>query len=333
MAPSTPFDEHLTWRDSGIDSLKTLHFLLRLEQLLGRPVSFDLITRNMTLGDLPRALSCSGDPAQPSADDVMSVFLIPGIFGDEAALAEFRRSLTGRLRFQTLALPDIDQPATLLADLDETAAHIVEQIQMRQPRGPLYLSGYSLGGLLAFQAANDMIARGRDVRLVCLLDSMLGYDIQAIVAARAVNSTPAYRRADVWARFLPRQGEGLRRFTERVTCGAVIRTGMIELARRLAVASAGHEDVVVNDLRRRRVLGVMRERAARSWRPDPCPAPVLLIASDDFAKYCRTDGWGAVAPDLTVKRVPGTHVQIFEPAALEALNPALLAALARTSTR
>ena len=326
-APSTPFDETLTWRDSGIDSLKTLHFLLRLEQLLGRRVSFDLITRDMTLGELEIALAKLSGARPAPATDLKTIFLLPGIFGDEANLAEFRRSLVDRVRFETLPLTDIDQPTAHLADLNATATHIVEQVEARQPHGPLYLAGYSLGGLLAFQAATDLIARGRNVRFVCLLDAMLGHDMQAMIAAHPSNPTPAYLRADVWTRFLSRQGESLGRYIQR----ALIRMGRMELARRLAVTWAGHEDVAVNNLRRRRLLGVLRERAARSWRPCPCPSPVLLIASDDFARYCRVDAWAGVAANLTVQRVSGSHTEIFEPAALEVIIPSLLAALERAA--
>ena len=332
MVPSTPFDEALTWRDAGVDSLKALHFLLRLEQVLGRPVSFDLITRDMTLGDLSLALSAPSKMESPADVGIATVFLLPGVFGDEANLAEFRRSLAGNVHFETLTLLDIDQPARRLADLNVTAAHIAEQIQALYPEGPLYLAGYSLGGLLAFQAAGDLMARGRDVRLVCLLDSMLGSDVDAVIAARPTNPTPAYLRRDVWARFLIRRGESPIRYLERIAFGALVRTGRFELARRLAVATAPREDVAVNDLRRRRVLGGLRERAVIAWRPRPCPAPVLLIASDDFDRHCRMDGWAAVAPDLTVQRVPGSHIEIFRPAALEVLNPALLAALERSAT-
>jgi thioesterase domain-containing protein/acyl carrier protein len=331
MAPSTPFDETLTWRDAGIDSLKTLHFLLRLEQRLGRPVTFDMITRDMTLGDLIVALS-DQSPKPPHAGSQMPcVFLVPGMFGDEARLAEFRRSLAGVVQFETLALPTIDQPSRSLADLNAAASYVVEQIVALAPTGSLHLAGYSLGGLIAFQTATDLIALGRDVRLVCLLDSMLGFDPETLNASRTTNLTPAYLRPDVWERFFKRGDESPIQYVERVAFGALVRTGFLEPARRLAKATGRHRDIALDDIRRRRVLGPLRARAILSWRPRPCAAPVLLIASDDFARYCPADAWAAVAPDLTVQRVPGGHTDIFEPAALATLNPALLAALERAA--
>lgn len=84
----------------------------------------------------------------------------------------------------------------------------------------------------------------------------------------------------------------------------------------------------------------MTRAAGASWAgcasgrslPGSRPAPVLLIASNDFARHCRVDGWAAVVPNLTVHRMPGSHLEIFRPAALEVLNPALLAALERSAT-
>ena len=48
LIPNSPFDERLTWAESGVDSLKGLIFWLRLEQVLERPLSYDIMTREMT---------------------------------------------------------------------------------------------------------------------------------------------------------------------------------------------------------------------------------------------------------------------------------------------
>ena len=276
MIPATPFDEGLTWREAGVDSLKSLHFLLRLEQLSGRVVSFDMITRDMTLGELVGHLAAANDPnadvcAPRSAE--FSVFLVPGLLGDEPILAEFRRSLKSRVHFNVLGAPDIEQSAGVLGDIKASAAILVKDIIERQPAGPLYIAGYSIGGLLAFQAANDLIARGRDVRLVCMLDSLIGLGRKPETAVAQTGAHAAPPKASGWSSFRRRSGETAWVYVERVSFGVLLNLGMLGLARRVAVAAAGRHDMAVNLLRRRYLLEKLRGRAMWFWRPQPVRRP------------------------------------------------------------
>ena len=322
MLPATPFDETLTWRDAGVDSLKSLHFLLRLEQVLGRPVSFDAITRDMTAGDLVRALTAPTE--DPAGRTETTVYLIPGVVGDEPILAEFRRSLKGQVNFETLTLPDIDRPSRILASVEATSQILAKNIAERQPEGPLRVAGFSFGGLLAFQVGSDLIASGREVRLVCLLDALLGFDPKA--AGVQLRPPPSGQ-----AQFSKRKEEGLSLYVERLAYGVSRRIGLLEVARRIAMASAGRHDLETNLKRRRFLIERLRGRAMMFWRPKPMPAPTLLIVSDEFEKHSTVKSWRALCPDLTVERVPGGHLEIFEPRALAKLNPALIQALQRSA--
>jgi thioesterase domain-containing protein len=52
------------------------------------------------------------------------------------------------------------------------AAHYVEEIVSFRPQGPIYLAGYSVGGLIAFEIARQIHRRGRQVALLALFDSV-----------------------------------------------------------------------------------------------------------------------------------------------------------------
>ena len=51
--PSVPFDLEKTWSDLGIDLLKALEFVLRLERALDVRVGFDVMTLNVHLPICP----------------------------------------------------------------------------------------------------------------------------------------------------------------------------------------------------------------------------------------------------------------------------------------
>ena len=56
--------------------------------------------------------------------------------------------------------------------LEEMAAPFVEELLAIQPEGPFHLGGHSFGGVLAFEIAQQLIARGREVGLLALFDAL-----------------------------------------------------------------------------------------------------------------------------------------------------------------
>jgi thioesterase domain-containing protein len=99
------------------------------------------------------------------------VFLLPGIFGDEPRLADFRAASAGRVAFELLDYPDIDRPSSEIRDFDGILVRTVQRIRSLQPSGEVHIAGYSFGGLIGFAAACRLRAEGHRVGLLALLDS------------------------------------------------------------------------------------------------------------------------------------------------------------------
>ncbi|MFM0672959.1 acetoacetate--CoA ligase, partial [Paraburkholderia sediminicola] len=55
--------------------------------------------------------------------------------------------------------------------VEEMASVYVEQMRAVQPSGPYALVGYSFGGLVAFEIAQQLVAAGEKIELLCLLDT------------------------------------------------------------------------------------------------------------------------------------------------------------------
>jgi thioesterase domain-containing protein len=55
--------------------------------------------------------------------------------------------------------------------MEEMAAEYVEAVREVQPEGPYHLGGWSVGGLVALEMAQQLLARGERVNLLALLDS------------------------------------------------------------------------------------------------------------------------------------------------------------------
>jgi aspartate racemase len=56
------------------------------------------------------------------------------------------------------------------AKVEDMAADYIKEIQTIQPKGPYYLGGYSFGGMVVFEVAQQLHKQGEEVALVALLD-------------------------------------------------------------------------------------------------------------------------------------------------------------------
>jgi len=58
---------------------------------------------------------------------------------------------------------------------EEMAAHYVKEVRSVQPRGPYFLGGYSFGGMIALEMAQQLIAQGEAPPLVILFDTFCSH--------------------------------------------------------------------------------------------------------------------------------------------------------------
>jgi len=332
VLPDEPMQEDLIWSEAGVDSLKSLHILLRIEQYLGRELSFDLFARELTLGDLIRSLAEGEEAGQTGArPGRRTLFLAPGIFGDEPRLADLRRALRDQVSCHTLQLPELDQPSKVLADLTATARPLVLEIVKAQPEGPIAVAGYSFGSLVAYQIALELRAAGRMVDLLCLIDTApppTEAEIVAEPASLADNRRSISSKLSAILENLSFQPkDDLFLYFERIIYKTLMFSGRFGLARWLVVRNMKRYDFERGRLRRRRLLDIFRRRAMQTWRPSPYDGRVLLIESDVLHENDHGRRWARWCPNLEIAVVGGDHWTIFEPEPLARLVPALVRAL------
>ncbi len=64
--------------------------------------------------------------------------------------------------------------AQLLYTIEEIAAKYNSEILEKNPNGPFALAGYSLGGLIAFEMSKQLMAMGKEVVMLGILDTYVG---------------------------------------------------------------------------------------------------------------------------------------------------------------
>ena len=101
---------------------------------------------------------------------------------------------------QGVLLPDFSRPSEIPRSMEELAAFAIAEMQRVQPEGPYFLAGYSFGGSLAYEIAQQITASGEQVALLALWDADLNAQkIRASISrfllrARGVASWPLRKR-------------------------------------------------------------------------------------------------------------------------------------------
>jgi thioesterase domain-containing protein/acyl carrier protein len=284
-----------SWEHAGGDSLATLHLMLRIERAFGCKLSYDMLQPDMRVHELAALLlRTPAEPAEP-AETLPLVHLLPSLFGDEPRLAKFRQALAGRIRFNIVAPPDAMQPAAILRDIRRIAALAARDIEAHQPNGAIMLAGYSFGACVAYEAAQALMAAGRDVTLLAILDGPFG--------RAAVGMTITMRH---WPKEIK---HALALWGCSWDAG---RRAMLLLLQRLGVSA----EIAA----KRSVYLAFRKQAVNRWSPAPIGVETLLAVSEELGPRTLAI-WQRMCARLRVVHLPGDHVDIFNAPASDRLVP------------
>lgn len=108
----------------------------------------------------------------PRPDGGQALFLLPD--GSGSALSYINLpplTRTSSLPVYALFSPFASDPDAYDLALPEVAALMLRTVRGIQPRGPYMLAGWSMGGILAYEAARQLLAAGEAVDMLGLVDS------------------------------------------------------------------------------------------------------------------------------------------------------------------
>lgn len=158
--------------DLGGHSLLGLRLLVELEQRLGVSLTLPTLFAAPTVADLAEAVELSGGK---STFNSMLPIRATGkgapffcVHGDPSALAPHldrgQPYYWLHHALSTKVVPYVTVP--------EVAASHLTELRMVQPRGPYYLGGFSFGGAVAFEMAQQLRAAEQEVALLALFDAV-----------------------------------------------------------------------------------------------------------------------------------------------------------------
>lgn len=99
------------------------------------------------------------------------VFLIAGLGGSVVNFEHLSRYLSGDHPVYAIETQGTNKQSEALMSIEEMARVYLEDVQRLQPKGPYYLFGYSFGGLIAFEMAQQLRAGGYQTGMVGMIDT------------------------------------------------------------------------------------------------------------------------------------------------------------------
>ncbi|AUX33042.1 MULTISPECIES: non-ribosomal peptide synthetase/type I polyketide synthase [Sorangium] len=217
---------------------------------------------------------------QAGAPDAAPLFLIPPLGGTVHAYRPLVQRLSGELPVHGIQPTGAAPGEPGFASIPAIAARCVDEILRVRPEGPVLLGGHSAGGVVAYEVAQQLLARARKVPLLLLLDT--GFD------PRARERSPASGLAH-------------------------------EMAKLEAVASRRYRGFVaaMEDDARLRAEVTSTWQALASYEPRPTDASVLFLRAREQVSpedAAAVNAWMELSrAAFALQVVPGNHFTMMEP--------------------
>jgi thioesterase domain-containing protein len=226
--------------------------------------------------------------------------VVPGVNGNVIGYEALARELGPDQPLYGLRSVGLDGESAPLDDIREIAASLLTEVERVQPHGPYRLAGFCMGGIVAYEMAQQLAARGEQTALLGLVDTWAPELIQTKsrrtrqVAQLAFLAQGALRRLrEMW-----KQPRGQR-------LSYLLRSGRIlgEMVKQRDVYR-GESHVL-----HREMVTRANQRAAAGYRPTGYDGEVLLVLSNEVPRAPEQDArlsWQKLARGgSTVVRVTG----------------------------
>jgi amino acid adenylation domain-containing protein len=200
----------------GGHSLLAARLMHRAGQKLGKALPLAMLFHAPTIEQLAAVLGqdewsrhwSSLVPIQPSGSQP-AFFCIHGVGGNVLGFHLLGRHMAPEYPFYGLQAQGLDGKNPCLTSIEAMAAHYISEMRSVQPHGPYFLGGFSFGGLVAYEVAQQLRSAGEDVGLLVLFDTYPG-DVKAgTVSLLRVLLNPSRKH---WLHDVPRAlGKKIRR--------------------------------------------------------------------------------------------------------------------------
>lgn len=308
----------------GGDSLAAVEMVTEIQALHGLRLEASALIQASTIEQLAN-LIVSGDAQHSTLVPIHSTgskppfFCVHGIGGDVISFRDLANHVGEDQPFYGLRA---DNGGTHRLSVESIAAHYIEHMKRLQPAGPYSIGGYSFGGMVAFEIAHQLTAKGETVAFLALFDTYgPGYP----------KLLPLRKRLMVHARTMVPLGAAARveYLRERVQINLIrIKKNVRSFRYRISIAARGKlTDSILRNFE------AAHQHALAKYSAIPYPGKLDLFRAVHQKEIWYPDpllGWSGLAlGGIRVHAIAGDHTSLIAEPNVRSLGNVLKECLAR----
>lgn len=317
--------------DLGGNSLLAMRMLQRAETACGKVILPTALFRHPTIEQLAGEIAREARDASPAllrvhdAGTRTPFFYLHGdLTGGGFYSLKLSRALGLDQPFYVLPPQDI-RMLSAAPSIEEMATAHLTALRAVRPHGPYVIGGFCIGGLVAYELAQQIKAAGEEVEMLLIIDAAPDRTLSTLrsiadVCGRLFRwdgeaKVAHFGRWAVWrARWALRFGPGGNRAKRMSSRSLGRRAGAAARFMQRRFRSVGPAQPIAemkNVAAAERDLPSAFQWASASYRPRSYDAPVTLLLSEDVlgdaTNVSRT--WQQLAPKVLVQPLQGSHLE------------------------
>ena len=299
--------------DLGGYSFAAMRLMARIQQKFGKTLPLETLLQGATIEHLASILRQQTDFQSSSllvgiqsAGRKPPFFCVHPVGGNVLCYVDLARYLGKEQPFYALQSKGLNGECELLNRIEDMAAAYIESIKTIQAQGPYQLGGWSLGGIIAFEIAQQLYQQGEEVVLLAMIDSYLPTPCdkpEAIDDAMLLTSV-AHDLSGIFGKDLSISVDELRQLQPEEQLNYLLKkTKMLNILPSEVGAQQMHQ-----------LLKVFKanNQAMYSYIPQIYPGRIILFCARERMKVTQVKDWEKLAVrGIEVHKIPGNHYSII----------------------
>lgn len=257
-------------------------------------------------------------PIRPQGDR-LPMFFVHAVGGNVLNYRVLAEAIPEGVPVYGLQALGLDGKTAPLENIEAMAERYVREIRALQPHGPYHLAGGSMGGMIAYEMAQQLVAAGEKVGLLGLVDTSAEFGIRYREEAKHGLASRVRR--------LQRRMQGQTLGERLSTLGdAVSRRLQARQLRQQAQQARADGAALPHDIRYAEMEAI-HTRAYIKYVVQPYPDAVVLFRASEQPEGLRDKpalGWEGLVGSIRIIAIPGSHRGLIEaPPLARALGAAI----------